>query len=86
MRRRRNESASGALEPFPSSIIFWKTGISFSGSRIQTEINSSSREMANGMRQPAAANAVSPICSRVAKTTARLMNSPKVAVVWIQLV
>ena len=34
-------SVSGALEPLPSSFIFWNTGDSFSRSRIQTETPSS---------------------------------------------
>jgi hypothetical protein len=54
-------SESGALEPVPSSFIFWKAGLSCSCSRIQTEMPSSTIESRKGMRQPQSAKAASPM-------------------------
>ena len=79
-------SVRGAFEVLPSSFIFWKAGDSESCRRIQTEMPSSSTETRNGMRQPQAAKAASPVKLRVARMTSSDRNRPIVAVVWIQLV
>ena len=84
--QRPKDSISGFFEPFPSSIILWKTGLSFSFSRIHSEISSRISEARKGMRQPQSPKAPSPIQFRVARITIRLRNRPTVAVVWIQLV
>ncbi|KAF1043581.1 MAG: hypothetical protein GAK38_03917 [Xylophilus sp.] len=81
-----NDSASGALEVLPSAFIFWKAGDSDSVRRIHTETASSRIDTANGMRQPQAAKASSPVKVRVPRITIRLRNRPSVAVVWIQAV
>ena len=67
----------------PSSFILRNAGDSFIDRRIQTLIASSRIETMNGMRQPQAAKASSPISVRVPRMTSRLMNRPIVAVVWI---
>ena len=76
-------SVSGAFEPLPSSFIFWNTGDSFSRSRIQTEMPSSTTETRNGMRQPQLANSGSPSAVRVNRITSSDRNRPSVAVVWM---
>ena len=78
-----NASASGAREPPPSAFILAKAGDSASCSRIHSEMASRTTEPRNGMRQPQAANAASPVAARVTRMTMSDMSSPPVAVVWI---
>ena len=52
-----NASRSGAFEAAPSSFIFLKAGLSFICRRIYSEINKSTIDPKNGMRQPQALNA-----------------------------
>ena len=78
-----NDSVSGAFEVVPSSFIFWKAGLSFSISRIQTETPSSTIDTRNGMRQPQAAKSSGDIETRQARITSSDRNRPSVAVVWI---
>ena len=74
-------SVSGALEPLPSSFIFWNTGDSFSFSRMTTDTPRSTTDSRNGIRQPQAANSVSPSMVRVNRITINDRNKPSVAVV-----
>ena len=67
----------------PSSFIRWKAGLSFSISRIQTEMPSSTIETRNGMRQPQAAKSSGDIETRQPRMTRSDRKRPSVAVVWI---
>jgi hypothetical protein len=62
------------------------TGLSSSFMRIQSETASSTSETRNGMRQPHALNASSPMPVRTPMTTRSAAKRPSVAVVCIQLV
>ena len=64
----------------------WNTGLSLSFSRNHSETTRSTIETRNGIRQPQALKASSPIWVRTARMTIRLRKRPRVAVVWIQLV
>ena len=77
------DSVSGAFEVLPSSFIFWKAGLSFSISRIQTETPSSTIETRKGMRQPQALNSSGLIETRQPRMTSSDRKRPRVAVVWI---
>lgn len=79
-------SVSGAFECLPSSFIFWKTGLSFSIIRIQTDTPSSTIEITKGMRQPQLSKASADIDTRQPRMTSSDRNRPSVAVVWIQAV
>ena len=67
----------------PSSFIFWKAGLSFSFSRIQTETPSSTIDTRNGMRQPQDAKSSADIETRQPRMTSSDRKRPSVAVVWI---
>ena len=79
-------SVSDAFEVFPSSFIFWKTGLSLSCIRIHMETTSNAIETRNGTRQPHTAKASSPTSMRTPITTSSAANRPRVAVVWMKLV
>ena len=79
-------SRSGALEIVPAFFISRNTGLSSSCIRIHSDTPSSTTETRNGMRQPQALNASSPIEVRMPITISSARNNPSVAVVWIQLV
>ena len=79
-------SVSGFFEVVPSSTIFWKTGLSFSFSRIHMETARRTAETRKGIRQPQALKASSPTWVRTRMITIRDRKRPRVAVVWIQLV
>ncbi len=84
--QRPKASASGVFEVVPARFMLVNTGLSSSFMRIQSETIKSSSEARNGMRQPHALKASSPMPVRVPITTSSAANKPSVAVVWIQLV
>ena len=79
--QRPNASESGAFEVVPWLFILTNTGLSASCMRIHSETPSSTTETKNGMRQPQALKASSPILVRVPMTTSSAANNPRVAVV-----
>ena len=79
--QRPNASASGDLEVVPSRFMLVNTGLSPSCMRIHSDTISSSSESRNGMRQPHALKASSPIAVRVPITMSSETNNPSVAVV-----
>ena len=76
----------GALDSVPFSFISRNSGDSDSCRRIHTEMPSSTMDSRNGMRQPQAAKASTPIVSRTVRITTSDSSRPMVAVVWMKLV
>jgi len=83
--QRKKDSVIGALEAFPSALIRLKMGDSWSWSRMYTEMARSTADRRNGTRQPQVSK-LAPVALRVRRMTNSDMNTPTVAVVWIQLV
>ena len=65
------------------SMACWNAGVSLMLSRTHKPTNTKSELARNGIRQPQALNASSPMADRTSRMTIRLRNRPSVAVVWI---
>ena len=70
----------------PAAFMAWKTGLSDSFNRIQSEMNSSTIESRKGMRHPHSAKSSAGISARQAMTTRIESTKPPTTLAWMKLV
>ena len=79
-------SRSGWRAVVPVSFIAWKTGLSFSFSRTQSDTASSTTEKRKGMRQAQPSQVALSTRLFAASTTMTLSRKPPITPAWMKLV
>ena len=79
-------SRSGLRAVVPASFIAWKTGLSFSFRRTQSEMPSRITDIRNGIRQAQPDQASGLTILRVERTTITLSRKPPITPAWMKLV